>query len=143
MENRIFSLKDAGNVSAVSTVPVSPQLMLRSMQRRQPPPGLSKEFTAEMYYQCLRELRSSLENPQTPLSYPAEWLLDIFNGGRTDAGIRVSQLTALQVPTVWSCVDLISGSVASLPLHVYERLLTKDSKPTHKGSRIAYEQPIF
>jgi HK97 family phage portal protein len=87
--------------------------------------------------------RSSLENPQTPLSYPAEWLLDIFNGGRTDAGIRVSQLTALQVPTVWSCVDLISGSVACLPLHVYERLLTKDSKPTHKGSRIAYEQPIF
>ena len=25
------------------------------------------------------ERRSSLENPQTPLSYPAEWLLDIFN----------------------------------------------------------------
>ena len=28
------------------------------------------------------ERRSSLENPQTPLSFPAEWLLDIFNGGR-------------------------------------------------------------
>ena len=31
------------------------------------------------------EIRTSLENPQTPLSYPAEWLLDIFNGGRTSS----------------------------------------------------------
>src|ERR1700675_4392178 len=121
MENRIFSLKDAGNVSAVSTVPVSPQLMLRSMQRRQPPPGLSKEFTAEMYYQCLREIRGSLENPQTPLSYPAEWLLDIFNGGRTDSGVRVSEMMALQVATVVGCVNIIGNGVASIPLNVVER----------------------
>jgi hypothetical protein len=25
------------------------------------------------------EKRTSLENPQTPLSFPAEWLLDIFS----------------------------------------------------------------
>ena len=68
----------------------------------------------------LRELRSSLENPATPLSFPAEWLLDIFQGGRTDSGIRVSELTALQVTTVYTCVDIISGALASCPLNVYE-----------------------
>jgi len=46
------------------------------------------------------ERRSSLENPSTPLSFPAEWLLDIFNGGRTDSGIRVSEMTALQTDAV-------------------------------------------
>lgn len=68
----------------------------------------------------LREFRSSLENPSSPLSFPAEWLLDIFNGGRTDSGLRVSEMTALQVSTVFSCVNLISGAMGSLPLAVYE-----------------------
>lgn len=68
------------------------------------------------------EIRTgSLENPQTPLSYPAEWLLDIFNGGRTNSGIRISQLTALQVSTVLACLKLIAGTVGSLPFGVYKR----------------------
>lgn len=85
------------------------------------------------------EQRSSLENPQTPLSYPAEWLLDIFNGGRTDSGIRVSEMTALQVGTVYACVNIISNAIASLPLHVYERILTD----THSGKRIAFNHNLW
>ena len=83
----------------------------------------------------LPEFRSSLENPSTPLSYPAEWLLDIFNGGRTDSGIRVSELTALQIATVYSCVDLISGGLAATDLNVYEQL-------DPRGKRLAYEQDL-
>ncbi|MBZ5621474.1 MAG: phage portal protein [Acidobacteriia bacterium] len=78
------------------------------------------------------ETRSSLENPQTPLSYPAEWLLDIFNGGRTDSGIRVSELTAFQVSTFLSGVDLIAGKISSLPIQLYERV------PALKGRRVAH-----
>lgn len=70
----------------------------------------------------LRELRSSLENPSTPLSFPAEWLLDIFNGGKTDSGIRVSEMSALQISTVYTCVDLVSSTLARMPLNVYEYL---------------------
>src|SRR6185437_5240687 len=69
----------------------------------------------------ISEFRSSLENPQTPLSFPAEWLLDIFNGGRTDSGVRVSEMVALQVSTVYACVNVISDGVSSLPLNVYKR----------------------
>lgn len=82
-----------------------------------------------------KDSRTSLENPSTPLSYPAEWLLDMFNGGRTDSGIRVSELTALQVSTIYSAVDLISGGLASLDLNVYERLQPR-------GKRIAEEQDL-
>ena len=89
----------------------------------------------------LREFRTSLENPSTPLSYPAEWLLDIFNGGRTDSGIRVSEMTALQVVTVYACVDLISGAVAALPLQVFERIYDEESGRISK--RLAVEQDVY
>lgn len=81
----------------------------------------SKNWITRMF-DSVRETRTSLENPQTPLSFPAEWLLDIFNGGRTDSGVRVSEMTALQVGTVYACVNVISDGVSSLPLHVYERM---------------------
>lgn len=86
-----------------------------------------------------REKRSSLENPQTPLSYPAEWLLDIFNGGRTDAGLRVSEMTALSVSTVFQCVNIISNGIATHPLNVYERVMADN----RSGKKIAYDHPLF
>jgi HK97 family phage portal protein len=85
------------------------------------------------------EQRSSLENPQTPLSFPAEWLLDIFNGGRTDSGIRVSEMTALQVGTVFACVNVISDGVSSLPCHVYQR-----AKIAGRSSKtLAVDSPLY
>lgn len=89
--------------------------------------------------QSVREIRSSLENPQTPLSYPAEWLLDIFNGGRTDSGIRISEMTALQVSTVLACVNIVSNGIASLPLHVYERT----QEGGRRGKQLAYDHSLF
>lgn len=83
--------------------------------------------------------RSSLENPGTPLSYPAEWLLDIFNGGRTDSGLRVSEMTALQVTTVFQCVTIIANGIASHPLHVIERSI-QDGRVSKK---IAYDHPLY
>ena len=88
----------------------------------------------------LRELRTSLENPQTPLSMPAEWLIDMLTGGRTDSGARVLELTALQVSTVFACVELISGILGSLDLNVYERVLTANK---HIQKRVAYEHDLF
>lgn len=85
------------------------------------------------------ERRSSLENPQTPLSFPAEWLLDLFNGGRTTSGLRVSEMTALQVSTVLTCVNIICNGVSSLPLNVYERQV-RDGRP---GKKIALHHSLF
>jgi HK97 family phage portal protein len=89
----------------------------------------------------LGERRTSLENPSTPLSYPAEWLLDIFNGGRTDSGIRVSEMTALQVSTCLACVQLISSAVGFLPLHVFELVWNEGSE--RPGKRVAYDHDSY
>jgi phage portal protein BeeE len=80
----------------------------------------------------LTEFRSSLENPQTPLSYPAEWLTDIYNGGRTDSGLRVSQMSALQLPVVFACVNIVASGVAGLPLNVHELGATASGRLTRK-----------
>lgn len=102
--------------------------------------GIFSELLSSERDRLASEARSSLENPQTPLSYPAEWLLDIFNGGRTDSGIRVSELTAFQASTFLACVDLIAGSIASLPKHVFERTVNENGRASH---RIAYEHNYY
>lgn len=88
----------------------------------------------------ISETRTSLENPQTPLSFPAEWLLDIFNGGRTDSGMRVSEMTALQVTTVYACVEIKAGAVASLDLKIFEKMVNPDGRLQR---RIAHEHDYW
>jgi HK97 family phage portal protein len=62
-----------------------------------------------------------LENPATPLGGPGFWAW-LFAGETTEAGETVNDYTALQQATVYACVRVISESVASLPLKIYERL---------------------
>jgi len=88
----------------------------------------------------ISETRTSLENPQTPLSFPAEWLLDIFNGGRTDSGIRVSELTALQLTTVYCCVEIKAGAVGALDLKIFEKIINPDGRLQR---RIAHEHDYW
>lgn len=42
-------------------------------------------------------------------------------GGGSHSGKAVNVQTALQIATVWACVRLISETIATLPLQVYER----------------------
>lgn len=88
----------------------------------------------------ISEFRTSLENPSTPLSFPAEWLLDIFNGGRTDSGIRVSELVALQVSTVFACVMLKGGAIGSLDLKIFEKIVNADGRTSR---RISHDHDLW
>src|SRR5262245_20217941 len=64
--------------------------------------------------------RQSPESPKTPLSAPAAWLFDTLGATPTLSGARINETTALQISTVWACVEVISQSIASLPLFVYK-----------------------
>jgi HK97 family phage portal protein len=88
----------------------------------------------------ISETRTSLENPQTPLSYPAEWLLDIFNGGRTDSGIRVSEMTALQVSTIWACIEIKAGAIGYLDPKIFEHIINDDGRLQR---RVAHEHSYW
>lgn len=65
-------------------------------------------------------LAASPENPSTNLSNPASWLVDLF-GGPTDAGVSVTEQSAMRTSAVYSCVTLIAKTIGSLPLKVYRR----------------------
>jgi len=52
----------------------------------------------------------------------------------TDAGISVSDERAMQLSSVWACVQLISNSVASLPLNFYRK--------TEKGREELTNHPL-
>lgn len=58
-----------------------------------------------------------------------------FFGGRSTAGKMVNEQTTLQLSTAWACVRLISETIATLPIALYER---------HPGGvpTIASEHPL-
>lgn len=53
----------------------------------------------------------------------------------TVAGVEVNESTAMSLPAVWACVRVIAEGLASLPLHLYERL--------ERGKRRAVENPLY
>lgn len=61
------------------------------------------------------EQRSTLANPTTEL-------MEALGVSPNAAGVSVTSESALRLSAVWACVRLISESIASLPLHVYQRI---------------------
>src|ERR1043166_1848092 len=83
----------------------------------------------------------SLENPAMPLSAPGDWLFDTY-GARTLSGELISERTALQITTVWACVQIISQIIPSLPLCVYRRLPSGREKATNRREYyLLHEEP--
>lgn len=70
------------------------------------------------------------------VSEDSGWLIRAINGGRTDAGVTVTQLSALTLPVVYACVSIISENLAQLPLNVFKR------RPDGRGSDLAYDHPL-
>ncbi|MDO1559815.1 phage portal protein [Brevundimonas sp. 2R-24] len=62
----------------------------------------------------------SLENPSISLTDASAWR-SLFGGGAAFSGELVTEDAALGVPAVWTAVNVIAGSIASLPLHLYKR----------------------
>jgi len=59
-----------------------------------------------------------LESPAQPLTSAA--LTEFLGGLQSDAGIPVSETTALRTPAVWRAVNVIAGVSSALPMPVYK-----------------------
>jgi len=59
-----------------------------------------------------------------------------MGGSRTASGVRVNADTLMACSAYTACIRVISDSVSSLPLHLYERL-------PNGGKRKASEHPIY
>jgi HK97 family phage portal protein len=61
--------------------------------------------------------------------------LQLMGGQTAISGVVVTEKTALTLTTVYSCIDLLSSTIASLPLHVYRR--------TSNGKERAIDHPLY
>ncbi len=66
-----------------------------------------------------------------------EWL----TGGMSSAGVAVTEQTAMRVSAVYACVNLVGGSIASLPLPVYRRTQDGRERADHEIWWMLNEQP--
>ena len=74
-----------------------------------------------MFDRFIKTEERELENPNAPVS--ADDFLHIMGWGdfSSAVGVTVNVDNALGVPAVWSAVNFISGTLASLPLEVHRR----------------------
>lgn len=67
---------------------------------------------------------------------------DAWRAYFTGAGYPLSPLSALKVSAVFRCVDLVSKTVAALPLHLYEETATgKEKAKAHPAYRLTHVLP--
>lgn len=81
--------------------------------------------------------RLSIRETST-LSNPSEWLTSMFSA-KSKSGINVTPKIALQHTVVYTCVNLLAESMASIPLSVYKR--EKKSGKIYKKKD--YEHPLY
>lgn len=66
-------------------------------------------------------------------------------GGYSEAGVDLSDRSVIGLPAVWACVNLLAGTIASLPLVVYrtdgngERSIARD----HSLYRLLHDSPNY
>jgi HK97 family phage portal protein len=67
----------------------------------------------------------------------SSWIVRALGQGiKTDAGIGVSEWTAITLPAVYACVSIIADAIAMLPLNVYKR------RSDNKGSNLDLDHPL-
>jgi HK97 family phage portal protein len=66
-----------------------------------------------------KELRNSIQSGGSLTAYNDFWY-NAIGGGPTKAGVPVNEETAIKYLAVFSCVSLIAGDIASLPLILYQ-----------------------
>lgn len=77
----------------------------------------------------------SLENPAISLTDSAAWDEAFGTGSTATSDEKVTEETALGIPAVWQAVNLISGTIASLPLQLY--------RSTEGGAEKADKDPLY
>jgi HK97 family phage portal protein len=79
----------------------------------------------------------------TTLRSPATWFLDaLFGQKEASSGVRVSEAVALGLSAYYCGVNMIAGTVGSLPLNVYKRDGKKrEVAETHPAHRLLHTEP--
>lgn len=76
-------------------------------------------------------------------AYPdQDWFFEAIGATTTDSGVRVTPTTALTHGPVWSAVNIISGDVGQLPLHVMRQQgRNRERFPEHPVEHLLNAEP--
>lgn len=80
--------------------------------------------------------------PSDSVGNSGGWFVHHF-GAKTEAGVSVSEWTAITLPAVYACVSIIADNLAQLPLNVYRSLPGggREIVPDHPLQAILHDQP--
>ncbi len=86
----------------------------------------------------LRHKMAAIIRRALDIKDPEGWPVDPVHSGE-----KVNASTALALSTVWGCVNLVSGTISSLPLMVYREKAdgARDVVKTHPLYRILHDSP--
>jgi len=86
-------------------------------------------------------ITNTLIEKRTHPGTPAQWLIDYFGGRESKSGVAVTEESALYSTAVYSCIRLLSSTLASLPLILYKRLEKgKDRATAHPTYNLAHKK---
>jgi HK97 family phage portal protein len=83
----------------------------------------------------MREIMAGLSTPSAPLPPDADFWYSSL-GYESDSGVRVSPESAMRLSAVFSCIRVVSETIASLPLIIYKHL-------PDGGKQRATEHPLY
>lgn len=81
------------------------------------------------------------ERETTDLKNPAPWFMKMF-GHETNSGERVTVNSALGVPAVYACVNILANGIATLPMQTFKRTRTgREREKGHPVHRLLEKRP--
>lgn len=81
------------------------------------------------------------KNETTDLKDPAPWFLKMF-GHQASSGETVTVNSALGVPAVYACVNILANGIATLPFQMYKKTATgRVREKNHIVSRLLEKRP--
>jgi HK97 family phage portal protein len=85
--------------------------------------------------------RNLFKNETSNLSEPAPWFTSIF-GYDSASGEKVTVDSALNVPTVYSCVNILANSVAKLPFQTFKKTrMGRERDSLHAVAKVLEDRP--
>ncbi|MED4162470.1 phage portal protein [Halalkalibacterium halodurans] len=77
----------------------------------------------------------------TDLNNPAPWFLKMF-GNESSSGERVTVNSALGVPAVYACVNILANGIATLPFQTFKRTKTgRERDKKHAVAKLLEQRP--
>lgn len=83
--------------------------------------GSMNGLTRWQHFRAAVGLSAERYGPPDSVGQPGGWLMRVIGGGKTKAGVSVSERTALHLPVVFACVNRIANPIAGVPLGIFRK----------------------